>query len=166
FTLGLIDPLITVGTLTTGGSGPAMLSKAPPTTLNSVKNVIKEGVESTKPALKELKYQLKRGLDLDWRGTGKTWKDALDEAFKKTGYSKEDFEVTKWSDFKDEFGKSVPVEWEGPNGASINIDYAHTNQGLSPDAPHIGWQVGKGKEKKVGHIIVDDIPAGRSNKKN
>lgn len=32
----------------------------------------------------------------------------------------------------------------------------------SPDAPYIGRQVGKGKDKKVGHILLDYVPAGRS----
>jgi hypothetical protein len=35
-----------------------------------------------------------------------------------------------------------------------------------PDAPHVGWQVGKKTSKKVGHILLDDVPAGRPKKKD
>ncbi|MGC4064595.1 MAG: polymorphic toxin type 47 domain-containing protein [Polyangiaceae bacterium] len=34
--------------------------------------------------------------DLDWRGTGKDHRDALDEAFRRTGVPREEFEVTRW----------------------------------------------------------------------
>jgi RHS repeat-associated protein len=47
--------------------------------------------------------------DLDWRGSDKTYKDALDEAFNRTGLSRDQFTVEKWG--KDINGKSVPVEW-------------------------------------------------------
>ncbi|WP_367268600.1 polymorphic toxin type 47 domain-containing protein [uncultured Pedobacter sp.] len=39
---------------------------------------------------------------------------------------------------------------------------------LYPVKPHVGWKTpgkGKGKDKKVGHIIVDYVPAGRTDKK-
>jgi len=36
----------------------------------------------------ELQYQLKE-QDLDWRGTDKTYRDAVEEAFKQTGIPKE-----------------------------------------------------------------------------
>ena len=46
----------------------------------------------------ELQYQLK-GYDMDWRGTGKTYQDAINEAFAQiellTGYKREQFIVTK-----------------------------------------------------------------------
>jgi len=102
--------------------------------------------------------------DLNFRGTGKTQKDALDEAFKRTGYSKEQFEVTEWA--KDQNGKSFSVEWRGPNGAEVNIDKAHYkvdkngNWKTGPDAPHVGWQVGR-KNKTVGHILLDEVTVHR-----
>jgi RHS repeat-associated protein len=111
----------------------------------------------------ELNYKLKP-QDLDWRGTGKTSKDALNEAFKKTGVSKEEFTVTKWG--KDINGKSVPVEWRSKNGAEVSIDLAHNGSfkngewQTGPDAPHVGWQTA-GKKNTVGHIILDNVPAGR-----
>jgi len=103
--------------------------------------------------------------DLDWRCTGKTEKDALTEAFKRTGQNREDFEVKDWG--KDVYGKSHPVEWEGPNQAEVNIDFPHDsvdvhgNWKTGPDAPHVGWQVGKKATKKVGHILLDDVTCGR-----
>ena len=60
------------------------------------------------------------------------------------------------------------MEWKGPNGSEVNIDFSHYGfdkngkWNTGPDAPHIGWQVGKGKDKKVGHILLDYVPAGRS----
>lgn len=67
--------------------------------------------------------------------------------------------------------KTNLVEWrvtKGPNrGAEVNIDYKHQpskSEGqVSPDAPHIGWQTA-GKPNKSGHIIVDQVPAGRVKK--
>jgi len=110
-------------------------------------------------------YPLK-GKDMDWRGTGKNYKDALEEAFKKTGVDKEEFEVTKWG--KDKYGKSVPVEYRSKGGAEVNMDYPHNNNGQSPDVPHVGWQTpgkrGTGGAER-GHIMVDEVPAGRSNVK-
>jgi RHS repeat-associated protein len=99
--------------------------------------------------------------DKDWRGTGKTSRDALNEAFKSTGVPKEQFEVTKWG--KNGYGKSVPVEYRAPAGAEVSMDYPHT-PGRGPDAPHIGWQT-SGKNNTVGHIILDDVPTGRSKSK-
>ena len=117
---------------------------------------IKDFLKSTK---KTLRYVLKRS-DLDWRGTGKNYRDALDEAFKRTGVDKKDFEVTRWA--KDKNGKSIPVEYRSKEGAEVSIDFAHDRNG--PDAPHIGWQTpGKrssgGAER--GHILLDEVPAGR-----
>ncbi|MEF2246470.1 S8 family serine peptidase [Paenibacillus sp. IITD108] len=105
--------------------------------------------------------------DLDLRGTGKTYKDALDEAFKRTGVPKDQFNVTKWG--KDKNGKSVPVEWSGPNGANVNMDIPQWNNvksdgtlGEGPHQPHIGYQSpGKGTNRTRGHIFVDDVPATR-----
>jgi len=77
---------------------------------------------------------------------------------------KGEFKVTKSG--KNWYGKSVPVEYTAESGAGVSIDYAHKNEG--PDAPHIGWkQAGKKKAGagKVGHFIVDNVPAGRTYKK-
>ena len=107
-----------------------------------------------------LQYVLK-STDLDLRKAGVKFNDALDAAFKATGVDRGDFEVTKWG--KNQYGKSVPVEYRAKGGAEISIDYAHKNNGLSPDAPHIGWQTaGKGKSQSSGHIILDNVPSGRS----
>lgn len=95
--------------------------------------------------------------DLDWRKTGKTWLDALDEAFKRTGIPKQDFTVTKIG-IDAISGKEYPVEWRGARGAEVSMDYAHVQDG--PDVPHIGWQ-GSGKGASSGHIFVDFVPAGR-----
>ena len=98
--------------------------------------------------------------DKDWRGTGKTYKDALDDAFKETGLDKVGFEVTTWSKSKD--GKSFPVEYRHKSGAEVNIDYPHQKNG--PDTPHVGWQTpgkrGNGGAVR-GHIILDEVPYGR-----
>ncbi|RAV02633.1 polymorphic toxin type 47 domain-containing protein [Paenibacillus sp. YN15] len=105
--------------------------------------------------------------DVDLRGTGKRYQDALDEAFKRTGVPRDQFNVTKWG--KDETGKSIPVEWSGPNGANVNMDIPKWNNvkpdgtlGEGPHQPHIGYQTsGKGANRTRGHIFVDDVPATR-----
>ena len=98
--------------------------------------------------------------DVDWRGTGKTVSDALDDAFAKTGHARSEFKVTKWG--KDKWGKSHPVEWRHKSGAEVNIDWPHAHNG--PDAPHVGWQTG-GKRAKGGavrgHTILDEVPYNR-----
>ncbi|WP_233282093.1 RHS repeat-associated core domain-containing protein [Pseudomonas mangiferae] len=103
--------------------------------------------------------------DIDLRGTGKKYKDGLDEAFKKTGVSRSDFEVVKWG--KDEYGKTIPVEWSGPGGANVNMDIPAWNNkktngsmGEGPHAPHIGYQT-PGKPRTRGHVFLDHIPATR-----
>lgn len=110
-------------------------------------------------APKPIKYVLKPS-DLDWRGTGKNFKEALEEAFRRTGLKKGDFEVTKWG--KDKNGKSMPVEYRAKNGAEVNVDLAHKTDG--PDAPHVGYQTG-GKRNSGGgirgHILLDDVPVNR-----
>jgi len=105
--------------------------------------------------------------DVDLRCTGQTYQDGLDEAFKRTGVPKEEFTVTKWG--TNEYGKSIPVEWQGPNGANVNMDIPQWNNvkpngqlGEGPHAPHIGYQTaGKGSNRIRGHIFVDKIPATR-----
>jgi uncharacterized protein YukE len=105
-------------------------------------------------------YKFKEGVDLDFRGTGKTYRDALNEAFIRTGVPRTEFTVTKWG--KDANGKSFPVEWRAKNGAEVNIDIGHTKNG--PDVPHIGYQTGgkRGGGGAIrGHILVDDVPVNR-----
>lgn len=94
--------------------------------------------------------------DLDWRGTGRGLKEALDEAFERTGVAKSEFKVTKWA--KDSAGKSFPVEWRAPGGAEVSIDAAHVRHG--PDVPHVGYQM-PGKGGLVGHILLDEVPVNR-----
>jgi hypothetical protein len=113
----------------------------------------------------DLRYELK-AKDVDWRNTGKTFQNGLDEAFKRTGVPRDQFKPTKWR--KNVYGKSVPVEYVGLNNAEVSVDYPHkaplSKSGewqTRPDAPHIGWQVGKGTNRTKGHIIIDSVPAGR-----
>ncbi|MBK8659354.1 MAG: hypothetical protein IPN22_10940 [Bacteroidetes bacterium] len=118
-----------------------------------------------KNAGKGLQYALK-ATDLDLRGSTVVFRDALEAAFEKTGVKKSEFEITKWA--KNKEGKSVPVEYRAKGGAEVSIDAAHdwSNGPSGPDAPHIGWQTGgKGKNQQSGHIILDDVPANRSTKK-
>jgi len=106
-----------------------------------------------------LRYKLGPN-DVDWRGTGKTVTDALDNAFAKTGHARSDFNVTKWG--KDKWGKSHPVEWRHKSGAEVNVDWPHAHNG--PDAPHVGWQTGgkRGAGGAVrGHTILDEVPFNR-----
>nr|RNJ64667.1 MAG: hypothetical protein EDM05_35305 [Leptolyngbya sp. IPPAS B-1204] len=108
--------------------------------------------------------------DLDWRGRGENqyqnFQQALDEAFKRTGVPREEFEITKTA--PDSFGKQIPVEYrviEGANrGAEVNID----NPSIVPSTdgpadPHIGYQTpGKRSSGATrGHIILDYVPASR-----
>ena len=57
-------------------------------------------------------YKFKNGVDIDFRGTGKTSADALNEAFKKTETPRSEFEVTKWR--RDANGKTFPVDRKRP----------------------------------------------------
>ncbi len=102
--------------------------------------------------------------DLDWRGTGKTFNQALEHAFQKTGVPKSEFKITRWG--STEHGKSFPAEWRvtsGPNkGAEVNVDLPHEMHG--PTDPHVGWQspgkrLGGGAQR--GHILLDDVPYNR-----
>lgn len=129
-----------------------------------VLSVATAGLSPNFGTLKSCRYTL--GInDLDWRGTGKTFRDALLDAFDRTGFPRDSFHVTKWG--KDANSKSFPVEWEGPNGAQISVDWAHYNIDRSgnwatgPDAPHVGWKSGKKGNKQVGHILLDTVPYNR-----
>ncbi|OCA68975.1 hypothetical protein BBI01_17320 [Chryseobacterium artocarpi] len=103
--------------------------------------------------------------DVDLRGIG-TYRDALNEAFKRTGVPREQFQITKWG--KDINGKSIPVEWDAGNGANVNMDIPKWNNvksdgsiGMGPHEPHVGYQKpGKGIGRR-GHIFTNDIPATR-----
>lgn len=111
---------------------------------------------------KALRYELK-ATDLDLRGQEVNFNKTLEKAFEQTGVNRENFEVTQWGKTKD--GKSIPVEYRAEGGAEVSIDFGHTTNG--PEVPHVGWQTaGKGKDSSSGHILLDDIPAGRTNKKN
>lgn len=116
-------------------------------------------------------YEFKKGIDQDWRKfPDRTVDDALEFAFnrveKVTGVKKVDMQITQWG--KDEYGKSVPVEWQGidANGimVEVNADYNHTTH-KTLNAPHVGYKFGKRDTKEVGHIILNSVPAGRINKK-
>ncbi len=103
-------------------------------------------------------------VDLDMRGSGSTWRDALSEAFSRTGVPREAFTETKWSYSLD--GKSFPTEWRvldgSYKGAEVSMDFAHTTAG--PEVPHFGYQT-PGKRATGGavrgHILIDGVPCGR-----
>lgn len=119
------------------------------------------------PGKPAINYQPK-GSDLDWRG-GKTHLEALDKAFASTGYKKEQFPMVKTA--LSVYGKTIHVEWSGgPDNAEVSMDCAHsgtvtkTGWNSGPDAPHVGWKVGKGTSRKKGHIFIDMVPGGRTGK--
>jgi RHS repeat-associated protein len=145
-------------------AGAATLSAlpSPSRNLTSVTLDAELGFEqdiSVYPSLsKRIPYEMTPN-DLDWRGTGKTYRDALSEAFKRTGVDEGQFTPEKWAPTA--YGKDIPVEYKGPGGAEVSIDFAHTKNG--PDVPHVGWQSpGKGANQQSGHILLDEVPAGRS----
>lgn len=109
---------------------------------------------------RELEYEAGPN-DLDWRGTDLTWRDALNEAFRRTGVPKDRFSITQWA--RDMWGKTFPTEWRGPagTGAEISVDWPHLGYTKGPDVPHIGWKVGRGTTRRVGHIFLDWVPIGR-----
>ncbi len=67
-----------------------------------------------------------------------------------------------------EYGKSVPVEWQGvdANGVKIevNVDYNHVTD-KTLNAPHVRYKFEKKETKEGGHIILRSVPAGIINKK-
>ena len=111
-----------------------------------------------------VKWKFDPKVDIDWRGAGKSHKEALDLAFKNTGVPKEQFTVTKWGKTAD--GKSFPAEYRvtsGPNkGAEVNIDWKHNSP--APEHHHVGYQTpgkrGTGGAKR-GHILLDEVPYNR-----
>lgn len=104
--------------------------------------------------------------DVDMRG-GASYRDGLEEAFRRTGVPRDQFEISRWGRTLD--GKSIPVEYRGPGGAQVNLDIPSVNNvradgslGMGPHQPHIGYQTpGKGASRVRGHIFVDDVPATR-----
>jgi RHS repeat-associated protein len=105
-------------------------------------------------------WRLVPGVDLDWRGTGKGVRDAVQEALRRTGVDPGEFRVTRWG--RDANGKSFPVEWRSPGGAEVNIDIGHVQNG--PGVPHVGYQTpgkrGTGGNVR-GHILLDEVPVNR-----
>jgi RHS repeat-associated protein len=106
--------------------------------------------------------------DLDWRGSGHSLSEMLDEAFRRTGLPREAFGITQWQ--LNKYGKTVPVEWTAPGGAGVNIDdpiMIPTGEG--PQVPHVGFQTagkrGAGGASR-GHILADEVPASRSSLKD
>jgi len=97
--------------------------------------------------------------DIDLRGSKVAFQEALDIAFSKTGVAKSEFEVTMWG--KTKYGKSIPVEYRAKGGARVSVDLPH--EGVGPAEPHLGYQTA-GKNATKGHIILDDVPAGRGAK--
>ena len=104
-------------------------------------------------------WRFRTGRDLDWVGSGKGYREALDEAFRRTGLNRSDFDITRWG--RTQHGKSVPVEWRHRSGAEVNIDIGHTTNG--PRVPHVGYQTGGKRAAGAtrGHILVDSVPANR-----
>ena len=125
------------------------------------------GLSGTGCGLTGNNWQFNPAKDVDLRGTGATHHDALDEAFKRTGVPRDQFKPTKFGKTAD--GKSIPVEYEGPNGANVNMDIPEWNNvkpggvlGEGPHQPHIGYQTpGKGAARTRGHIFIDKVPATR-----
>ncbi|WP_083381320.1 RHS repeat-associated core domain-containing protein [Pseudomonas marginalis] len=117
-------------------------------------------------------WEFNSDVDLDWRKQDRNSYEqmhtGLDEAFRRTGISRDEYSVSKWG--KDQYGKSFPTEWRvqsGPNrGAEVNIDdpiLVPSKEG--PKSPHIGYQTpGKraGGGAKRGHILLKLVPVSRS----
>lgn len=56
------------------------------------------------------------------RGAGKSYRDTLDEVFKRTGVPKEQFVITKLG--KDKHRKSIPVEYSAPQWCKCKYGYS------------------------------------------
>ncbi|MBK7055546.1 MAG: hypothetical protein IPQ05_04005 [Leptospiraceae bacterium] len=99
--------------------------------------------------------------DLDWRGSGKTFEEALQEAFRRTKADISKFQPKQWA--KDINGKSGVVEWKGFGGAEVSIDAPHKLEGS--DVFHIGYKSSGKKEDRIkGHIFLDCVPYFRNAK--
>jgi hypothetical protein len=141
---------------TGGGSGPAPTTT--PATQSRDARTVSPSSSNAPTATAKPVYDISLNKNnVDWRGSGKTVDDAVNEAFKQTGVPIEKFRETKW--VKTEYGKTVPVEWTGPGGAQVSIDVQHKSP--AQDIPHVGWQ-GPGKGAPSGHIFLDQTPYGRA----
>jgi RHS repeat-associated protein len=111
-------------------------------------------------------WKFNPNVDVEFRNTGKNVKDALDEAFNRTGVLKEEFTPTKWG--RDANGKSFPTEYKvlsGANqGAEVNVDVGHIKSNKGPLVSHVGYQT-PGKRNSGGairgHILIDNVPYNR-----
>jgi hypothetical protein len=121
------------------------------------------GVLVHNKAAPAMRYKM-QVFDEDWRGSGRTPREAIEYGFKRTGVDRGEFKVSKWG--VNEHGKSFPTEYRvesGPNrGAEVNIDMEHARAG--PDVPHVGWQT-PGKRAAGGgargHILLDYVEYNR-----
>jgi hypothetical protein len=111
-------------------------------------------LDSVKQQIEKNGYTFKDGVD----SFAKNHRAALEDAFKKTGLPRNEFQITKWA--KDQHGKSFPVEYRHPSGAEVNIDTGHRAGTPAPATPHIGWQTagkrGAGGAAR-GHIFVRKV---------
>jgi RHS repeat-associated protein len=108
-------------------------------------------------------WKLDPAKDLDWSAGDKTYREALDKAFELTGVPKDEFVPTAWA--KSIYGKTVPVEWQAPGGAIVNVDDPTIiPSGEGPQKPHVGYQSpgkrGRGGRQR-GHILLPSVPATR-----
>ncbi len=97
--------------------------------------------------------------DIDFRAEGKSFGAALDRAFEATGVPRGEFRATKFA--RDAHGKTRAVEWVGPGGAEVNVDFPHARNG--PAEPHVGYRL-PGKGGIVGHVILTEVPVNRTDK--
>jgi RHS repeat-associated protein len=109
-------------------------------------------------------WEFKPERDVDWRGAGKSFREALDEAFRRTGVPRDLFKPKSWG--ISIFGKTFPTEWIAPGGASVNVDHPGiipTKEG--PPMPHVGYQTPGKRGLKGGavrgHVLLDDVPVTR-----
>ncbi|HRG48950.1 MAG TPA: polymorphic toxin type 47 domain-containing protein [Leptospiraceae bacterium] len=85
-----------------------------------------------------------------WRDSGRTFEEALQEAFRRTGVPRDRFIAEKWA--KDLNGKSGVVEWKGIGGAEVSIDPPHETDG--PDVFHIGFKTSEKGKKELEVIFL------------
>jgi RHS repeat-associated protein len=102
--------------------------------------------------------------DVDLTGGKGTYRDALDEAFRRTGIPREKFKASQWQ--RTIYGKSMPAQWHSASGAVVGVDDPSiVPSAHGPTVPHVGYQTpGKRRtgEGKRGHILVDAVPVTRS----
>jgi hypothetical protein len=113
------------------------------------------------PAPRLSTYRSDPAVDADWRGTGRTLREAIDEAFRRTGISRDRFVATAFA--RSSSGRSAPVEWRARGGAGVSIELpreATSSSSDTPDAAHVAWQTA-GKKSVTGHILLDGVPYGR-----